>query len=84
VGVFPPLFAVAGALFGIPLAVGLVFAPLRPVALLCPPYAIFCMITTGLHGAELWFAFLVPGGLGTVLFLWGVRQTARSIHAQLP
>jgi len=84
VGVFSPLFAVAGAVFGIPLAAGLVFAPLRPVALLCPPYAIFSMITTGLHGAELWFAFLVPGGLGTVLFLRGVRQTARSIHAQLP
>ena len=84
VGVFPPLLVLTGVLFGIPLAVGLLFAPLRPMALLCPPYTIFSMITTGLRGAELWLAFLVPAGLGTLLFLWGMRQTARSIHAQLP
>ena len=84
VGVFFPLLALTGALFGIPLTLGLLFAPLRPLALLCPPYAIFSMITTGLRGAELWLAFAVPVGLGALLFLWGLRQTARSIHAQLP
>jgi hypothetical protein len=83
-GVFFPLLALAGVLFGIPLALGLLFAPLRPAALLCPPYVIFSMITTGLRDAELWLAFLVPAGLGTFLFLKGLRQTARSIHEQLP
>jgi len=84
VGVFFPLLALLGVLFGIPLTLGLLFAPLRPLTLLCPPYAIFSMITTGLRAAELWLAFAVPAGLGALLFLWGLRKTARSIHAQLP
>jgi hypothetical protein len=83
-GIFFPLLALLGVLFGIPLTLGLLFPPLHSLTLLCPPYAIFSMITTGLRGAEPWLVFAVPAGLGALLFLWGLRQTARSIHAQLP
>ncbi len=83
VGVFFPLFGLGAAAVGLPLALGLPFAPLRPMALLCPPYAVFQMATAGLDRAEASLAFLVPGVAALAFFVAGLRQTSRGIHAQL-
>lgn len=83
IGVFFPLSIFAAAVAGVPLALGLPMDSLRPVALLCPPYTVFQMATTGLGKADSLIAFLVPGTAALFLFVAGLRQSSRSIHAQL-
>jgi hypothetical protein len=83
-GVFLPVFVLGAATFALPLVLGLLVAPLHPAALLSSPYAVFSMLTTELRGAELGLAFGAPAALAAVLLLVGLRQTARSIHEQLP
>jgi hypothetical protein len=83
VSVFFPLAGLAAATVGVPLALGLPFGSLRPIALLCPPYTVFQMATVGLDKTEVLLAFLVPGAAALVFFVEGLRQTSRGIHAQL-
>ncbi len=74
---FFPLVGLVTAIVGVPLALGLVVRPLRAIALLSPPYAVFRMATTGLGVGDAWLVFLVPGILAVIAFVAGLRMNDR-------